>query len=487
MRSLRGCDYMSKKLLAIILFFLVLVACAIVFLQLNYFLDSDTFQSSGTQPNIVFVLTDDQRADELQYMPQVKQLIESKGTTFANGYVTTSLCCPSRASILTGQYAHNHNVRSNLAPLGGFDVFNDRNTLPVWLTKAGYTTGLFGKYLNGYKDIDYIPPGWNEWNAFAESKGKNAKEDFFYNYILSENGKSVNYGNAASDYSTDVLVTKVNNFIENNEENDDKPFFVYFAPLAPHKPATPAVRHVNLFNNLTTNRPPSFNEEVSDKPGWIQRLKPLSDAESNSIDTLRKNRIRSLQAVDEAVYAIIDTLKKNGELDNTVIIFMSDNGLLLGEHSIQEKNVAYEESIHVPFIIADMRQGSQQSVSRFALNIDVAPPILELAGVNQRSSIDGRSLVPFIQGLQSDNWRKDFLFEHWAGTTSSSPRNHQGVHSQDYVYVEYTTTGEREFYDLSTDPYQLTNAVEIAAYADEIAALKSRLNELKKCSGERCW
>ncbi|MEN9626000.1 MAG: hypothetical protein RL557_328 [archaeon] len=478
----------SKKFLVFfVAFFLVLIVCAIVFLQLNYFLDSDTFQSSGTQPNIVFILTDDQRVDELHYMPNVKQLVESQGTTFVNGYVTTSLCCPSRASILTGQYAHNHNVRSNLAPLGGFDVFNDRNTLPVWLTKASYTTGLFGKYLNGYKDANYIPPGWNEWNAFVESKGKNAKEDFYYNYVLSENGKSVNYGNVASDYSTDVLVTKVNSFIENSEKNDDKPFFVYFVPFAPHKPAIPAVRHVTLFNDVPTNRSPSFNEEVSDKPGWIQRLEPLSDADRNSIDTLRKNRIRSLQAVDEAVYSIIDTLKKNGELDNTVIIFMSDNGLLLGEHSIQgEKNVAYEESIHVPFIIADMRQGLQQRVSGFALNIDVAPTILELAGANQRSSIDGRSLVPFIQGLPSDNWREDFLFEHWAGTTSSSPRNHQGVHSQNYVYIEYSMTGEREFYDLSTDPYQLTNAVDDSTYANEIVDLKARLNKLKKCSGERC-
>lgn len=448
----------------------------------------DNESSATVRPNVVLVLTDDQTVDDLQYMPATNALIAASGSTFTNGYATTSLCCPSRSSILTGQYVHNHGVHGNTpATGGGFTLFDDSSTLPVWLKNAGYKTALVGKYLNGYELAGtYTPPGWSEWHAF----GSFQTAYYYYNYTMVDNGVTTSYGSTAADYGTDVISQKANSFIAGTQTNDQQPFFLYFAPVAPHDPATPAPRHANAFTDLPPLRPPSFNEaDVSDKPAWVQSLPLLSTTDIAGIDQLHVNRVRSLQALDEAVSSMVGTLQKWGELDRTIFIFASDNGFHQGEHRKRRgKNDSYEESIKVPFIVHNFRQPLEQVSSALVLNIDLAPTILNYIGIPIPPSVDGRSLAPLIQGNQPLDWRQDFLVEHWfqeASVPYKAPE-HQGVHDANSLYVEYPGTGEREFYDLLADPYQLTNSVNDPLLAERIAAMQARLNILRTCAGLSC-
>lgn len=432
---------------------------------------------ADTRPNFVFINTDDQRADTLQYMQQTLAELVNSGTLFENSFVTTALCCPSRASMLTGEYAHNTGVLRNAGPEGGFESFDDRSTLATWLNNAGYETALFGKYLNGY-DLSapqnnnpqntYVPPGWDEWHAMLGASFNSPK--------ISDNGVAHQYQGA---YSTDLLANMAVDFIQAAEANDDQPFFVYYAPHAPHTPAIPAARDKGTFANLKPARPPSFNEaDVSDKPNWVKNLGPLSAQEIADIDRTRINQIESLQAVDDAVGALMDTLRANGELGRTVVIFASDNGFMWGEHRYAFKGNAYEESIRVPLVIRDGRNPVARTTDEFALNIDIAPTIAAMAGIAIPGSVDGRSLAPLVRG-QAVDWRTDFLVEHWSG---EKPGEHAAVRNQRYTYVEYKT-GERELYDLANDPFQLRNIASNPANAGLVSQLSARLAQLKGSSG----
>jgi arylsulfatase A-like enzyme len=382
------------------------------------------------------------------------------------------MCCPSRASILTGLYAHHTGVLSNEPPNGGALAFDDVSTIATWLQAAGYRTGLYGKYLNGYLKLwtapapPYVPPGWNEWHAF--------KSVGYFDYSLIENGAYAGYGAAESDYSTDVLRDKAVAFIRDSVQRGER-FFLYFAPITPHSPEEPAPRHVDLFDRTRPHRPPSYNEaDVSDKPRWVQQQPLLTPPDQAALDRLLTKELEMLQAADEAVLAIMEELRRSGVADDTLVVFTSDNGIMLGEHRLRGKKSPYDENLHVPFVVRYPRLAPlPRRDERFALNIDLAPTFAALAGVTPPLPVDGRSLDRVLDGTEAQ-WRSDFLTEgFWGGG-----RVWASVRKQRWKYIEYPS-GERELYDLATDPFELWNVAGLPGNAARGAALAARLRQIR--------
>jgi arylsulfatase A-like enzyme len=442
-------------------------------------------QGDDEKPNIVFILTDDMSLADFEYMTQTRQLFAQQGRIFENTFVTHSLCCPSRASTLRGQYTHNHQVLTNARPEGGFETFrsmgHEDSTVATWLKSGGYQTVLIGKYLNGYgrDDPSYVPPGWEEWYAKP-----GAFE--YYDYELNENGELVSYGSEEEDYLTDVLSGHATDFVR-RAASEDQPFFAYVAPTAPHGPSTPAERHKSTFANKEAPRPPSFNEEdVSDKPTWVQEFEPVSERELSQIDDRYQERLESMLAVDEMVASLVEELEAAGELDNTYIFFTSDNGYHLGEHRISGKRTAYEEAVRVPLAALGPGVPAGNSVEQLVLNIDFAPTFAELVGVSTPEFVDGWSLVPLLRGTLPPSWRSGFLIEHWnggGGQPQETP-TYAAIRTESHKYVEYIT-GEKELYDLFADPYELDSLYESAEPA-LVNDLSSRLEALKDCGGQTC-
>jgi N-acetylglucosamine-6-sulfatase len=441
-------------------------------------------QSRAEPPNIVFVLSDDEDLGIHAYMPKVKALIEDQGTVFENFFVTYPLCCPSRASILRGQYPHNTLVLGNLPPEGGFLTFRhlglEASTIATWLQTAGYRTALYGKYLNGYSETDAPPPGWDEWHA-ANNDGY-----FNVNYKLNENGKIVAYGGTPEDYLTDVIARKAAEHIRRFAA-EGRPFFLYVATFAPHSPYNPAPRHKGMFQDADLPRPPSFDEDdVSDKPGFLQELPRLSQDHIAQITTHHRQRLECLRAVDELVKRLVDTLKDTGELEHTYIVYASDNGFHLGQHRMLEgKDTAYEEDIRVPLAIRGPGVPRGRKVSAMVLNIDLAPTFAAWAGIEPPEFVDGRSLLPLLDDPHAA-WRNSFLIQR-LGLESDErlePANALAIRTERYTYIAYNN-GEREMYDLETDPDQL-QSIEPTADRALIAALAARLTELRACQGQQC-
>ena len=484
------------------------------------------------RPNILFILADDLDLAEVAFMPKVKSLIADQGVTFTNYFVSVSLCCPSRTTMLRGQYSHNTGVKTNGGGNGGFETaFADgveKSTMATWLKGGGYRTALYGKYLNGYPNTApprYIPPGWTDW---ASSVAGNPYSE--YNYQLNENGRLARYGSSAADYGTDVYAKKTDAFIR-KAAADRTPFFVYLSVYAPHQPATPAPRHESLFKDARAPRPPSFNEDdVSDKPAFIRNRPKLFPRALDVIDRLYRKRLQSLQAVDEAVASLIDTLKATGQLDRTFIVFASDNGFHLGQHRMQAgKMTAYEEDIHVPLLVRGPGVPAGKKVESFAGNIDLAPTFADIGGVTPPDFVDGRSLLSQMKGSAPPaGWRQSYLIEHWqegvsADDDSREPRDsdqmadpepaqrgqrgqragrggragragtavagagipeYHAIRTAQYTYVEYVT-GERELYDLHDDPYELKN-IAAKAKPELLQSLSVQLKQLVTCMGAAC-
>ena len=421
---------------------------------------------ANTPPNIVFVLSDDQRSDTLWAMPNVQRELVAHGVTFTNSFVPTSLCCPSRASILTGQYSHSTGVYLNIGPHGGFRAFRDGRTIASVLHDAGYTTGLFGKYLNRYgvaaADARYVPPGWDEWNVFL---GKTK----YYDYRLVHDGRVERYGHDGRSYSTDVLARKAVSFVTHAR----KPFFLELTPFGPHLPATPPPRYARAFASSSWTKPPNFTQDdLPSKPAYLRRLAPLSVKELADADRFRRQQLASSLAVDDAVGALVRALRARHLLGNTMIVFASDNGVSWGEHQLlaSRKIVPYEESIRVPLVVRydPLTHGRRREDSRLALNIDYAPTFAALAGTKMPRA-EGRSLLPVLAGSQP-GWRHDFLLEHLAGPPQRDVPSYCGVRGERFKYVLYQT-GEEELYDLRLDPYELENRATDPA----LAAVKDRL------------
>jgi len=419
-------------------------------------------------PDVVLIVTDDQRFDTIWAMPTVRSELVEHGARLSNAFVVNALCCPSRTSILTGDYSHTTGVWRQSPPFGRFEWFDDSSTLATWLDGSGYATGLFGKYLDGYQHAGltgYVPPGWDRWVAFIHSA--------YYDYKLSVDGRVEEHGSDPSDYSTAVLAARAADFIRST----GGPLFLEFTPAAPHGPATPAPGDEGAFADLPPWRPPAYDEaDVSDKPEWVRALPPVTPASASAIDDFRRNQYRSLLAVDRAVGEIVAALRDSGRLDNTLIVFTSDNGIAWGEHRWAKKEAAFEEVIRVPMIVR-WDAGGLVSGSRaegLALNIDIAPTIAEAAGI-EAPPTDGRSLLPLLRGPQPAPWREDFLIEHLAGTNPIP--TFCAVRSVGSLYVRYSD-GEEEFYDLSADPSELDSLAADPGARDVVLAERERLETL---------
>jgi N-acetylglucosamine-6-sulfatase len=437
------------------------------------------------RPNIVLILTDDQRYDELGWMPTVESRLVGKGVTFRNGFVVNPLCCPSRATILTGQYSHGTGVYSNHPPLGGFEAFLDDegSTVATWLQQGGYQTAMVGKYMNGYRKAtaSHVAPGWDQWDALAPPKRRHNPGREYYGYWISENGRLARYGFKPRDYSTDVLATYAAGFIDSSDPS--RPLFLYFAPRAPHSPATPAPRDRRACRGLPPYRPPGFNEaDVSDKPSWVQTIPELSPRKISSIDQQRVNHCRALQDVDRSVGRILDALRTTGRLSNTLIVYASDNGVEFGEHRLTAKEDPYEASIRVPIVVRydPLTRGRATVNNDLVLNLDFAPTFAAAARV-KAPAVDGRSLLPLLGGSGS-RWRTVFLVEHWGEQRPKQPPvppAYCAVRTTRYIYIEYST-GEHELYDLKADPHELFNRASVGADAPIDSVLHEAL--VKLCS-----
>lgn len=443
---------------------------------------------SPVRPNIVFILTDDLDQAAMPHLPVVKRLLSDQGLTLERYFVTESLCCPSRASILTGQYPHNHGLHSNNPPLGGFPKFREMGregaTVAAWLKLAGYRTALVGKYLNGYPagDPTHVPPGWDEWHAVFSTRGS----DTYFDYSINHNGKVVAYASRPEDYEADVLTRKAVELIRSSG-TAGQPLFLYLAPSAPHIQAIPAPRHRDAFPGVFAPRPPSFDEEdVSDKPPWVRGLPRLVPREKRQIDRLYRWRLQSMLAVEEMVEQVVDALREAGRLEDTYIVFSSDNGFFLGEHRLPRgKGAAYEEAIRVPLIVRGPGIPAGRRLDHIALNIDLAPTFAEIAGLPVYPSVDGRSLRPLFaaQPPSRAEWRHNALIEYWSLDAEGIP-GFSALRTVDRLYVEYQT-GDRELYDLDQDPYQLQNQFGATPKA-EIGPLAQRLETLRTCAGSAC-
>lgn len=454
------------------------------------------------RPNILFILTDDLDAElgTINYMPHLQELLVAQGLTVDDYFISQPLCCPSRATLLRGQYTHNHGVYLNDQPNGGFEEFyslqNESSTLATWLQAAGYRTVLLGKYLNGYpfsEDRSYVPVGWDEW--YSSVKGSPFAG---FRYTLNENGMQVDYaetGQGASQYMTDVLARKAGDFIQ-RANADAVPFFVYLSTYAPHEPVKPAHRHEALFPDLKAPRTASFNEaDVSDKPDWIHYDPLLSEAEIAKMDLEYLLRVQALQAVDEMIAQLITVLKETGQLDNTYVIFTSDNGYHLGQHRLPAgKATPYEEDIRVPFIVRGPNIEPGTTLQGYLTgNVDFAPTIAELAGVVPPVYVDGRSMVGLLNGERplKAEWRSAYLLEFYGYNQGAADQNvpppspvYLGLRTDQYLYVEHEG-GFIELYNLIADPYEMEN---IAVTADKtlLVRLSAWLKDLSGCAGGQC-
>ena len=442
--------------------------------------------SPAVRPNVVVLMTDDQTLESVRVMPNVHGLLANQGVTFDNSFVSYALCCPSRATFLTGQYAHNHTVWGNTSPNGGYYKLDSSNTLPVWLQRAGYQTIHLGKYLNGYgtRNATEVPPGWGEWYGSIDPTTYR-----FYNYNLNENGKVVNYGTGAANYQTDVYARKAVDIIA-RQAVDPRPFFLSVAFLAPHSggprdpddPAnlgtpSPAPRHRNFFANQALPLPPSFNElDVSDKPAGIRNRPLLTTARVNAVRENYQQRLESLLAVDDAVGLIVNQLAATGELDKTYILFTSDNGFFHGEHRVpQGKVLLYEPSIRVPLILRGPGIPAGKRRSQFVSNIDLARTIVGATGAQPGRVLDGRSLLPFAKNPLLHSGR-DLLLE--------TP-TYSAIRTPNWLYAEHVT-GERELYNLARDRHQLTSLHADLNLSRTRADLAARLARLRGCAGPVC-
>jgi N-acetylglucosamine-6-sulfatase len=451
-------------------------------------------RAAPQRPNVLVLETDDQTLDEMAVLPNVRRLIGEQGVTFDNNFDSFSLCCPSRASFLTGQYSHNNGVRGNAPPQGGYQALDKSNTLAVWLQRGGYYTIHLGKFLNGYgrQNPTEIPAGWSEWHGAVDPTTYR-----YYNYTLNEGGTLHTYCAAPepSCYQTDVYRDKADEIIRRRAP--EGPFFMWVAFLGDHSGAprepddppqlgtpVPAPRHRDAFKNTPLPTPPNFNEaDVSDKPQIIRRRPLLNARRIAAIQENWQQRRETLLSVDEAVASIVDTLRQTGELDNTLILFTSDNGFFHGEHRVANGKVLwYEPSIHLPLL---MRWTGNKSLphrvhrSQLTMNVDDAETILDAAGVQPGRKEDGVSLLPFWRDGGKEVGR-DLLIDNSPGAG-----HFDGIRTLHYKYAEYAN-GDRELYDLRKDPYELQSEHANAAYDALKASLAARLHVLVSCAGATC-
>src|SRR3954451_19375035 len=500
------------------------------------------------RPNILVVMTDDQAAADLAQMPNVRELLVKQGTRFTNAVDSFPLCCPSRATFITGQYAHNHGVLGNFYPYGWYGMKGRANTLPAWLQQAGYPTALIGKWLNGYGALDAhgeVPKGFDIWRGLLDLSAYD-----YYNFVMNRNGKLKTWGDAVfarglvefanievtpnpdglngvfnklkevfgappytywgkedpKDYSPDVTGAEAEKLVR-GEKRSKKPFFIWWSPAAPHSEdlATavmgragpdprPAPRYAKRSSGFKLPRPKSFNEaDFSDKPTNMRNAAPLlTDKQIHQLQLDYEGRIGSLLAVDDHVKRLMKILKKTHQAQNTLVVFVSDNGWLQGQHRIPgDKFLPYEESLRVPFILRGPGVPAGETVRSQISNIDFAATLLDVAKARSGRTLDGVSLVPALKHpARHPNRIVEIeaprpLFEQKV-PVNAWDRPWKGVRTERYTYVVYLETGEQELYDRRKDPAEMRSVADVPAYAKVKARLAKRLKQLNTCRGRSC-
>lgn len=429
---------------------------------------AESLPVSGPKPNIVVILTDDQAEGTMDAMPYTRSLMAQQGVTLSNGIIPTSLCCPSRTSLLTGKYSRHTGVYQNVVPDGGWPTFftkgTEAHTLPVALHGAGYYTGLFGKYLNGYDlradytTADYIPPGWDQFRTIYDPTGNpNLGSGAYYDYDIVGTSPTQHYGSDPQDYSTDVLSALSVNFIQNAPAY--QPLFLYYAPSGPHAPYTPAPRDIGTWHNEPLN--PSASQLTKNRPSfWPDRLLNYDSQQ----DHLRMQH-EALMSVDDGVRDIVNAL--GDRASNTLFVFMSDNGVQFGEHGLDDKNTPYSGSTDVPMFLRWEGVLTPDSTYRGLMtNADISVTMADAAGV----SLDNPDGVSYF----ASNRPTSDILEAVGGDVHAP---YCGIRTDRYVYAEYSGNAGRELYDYNKDPNELVNVVGQASYADTVANLRARTKD----------
>jgi N-acetylglucosamine-6-sulfatase len=416
--------------------------------------------------NVVVIVTDDQRADSVvpDAMPFLTSVLADPAepwVVFTNGFANSPVCCPSRATMLTGRLPHDHGVRTNADGVR----LDESSTVAAWLHDAGYHTGLAGKYLNGYPfgRGPFVPEGWDRWWG----KRQGTQESTYLDYSLVEDGAEVSFGREDADYLTDVLADRAVEFVE--EAPSGKPFFLWVAPTAPHPPWTPAARHAGSLAGLPLDETPAVGEEdISDKPGWVRSLPSLDATDRAALLDDQRLALETLRAVDELIGRVVEALRTRGDLEHTMIVVLSDNGFSFGEHRWVRKSCPYDECVRVPFLVR--YPGTTGRVEETLVSTaDLAPTIAELAGVVTPPDLDGRSLRSFLD--EHDEGDVPVVLESFDARTVPVWRQ---IRTPRFAYVEYET-GERELYDLRSDPHELENVAGDRAYEEVVERLAVRL------------
>jgi arylsulfatase A-like enzyme len=471
-------------------------------------------EAAASGPNVVVVMTDDQRYDDMAALPKTRRLIGRAGVSFTRAYVSYPVCCPARATFFTGQYAHNHGVICLYATCGGgYGNLRQREYLPVWLERAGYATAHIGKFLNGYgQDRLDVPNGFTEWYGLIDP--------FTYRmwgYQIFEDRRRQAYGRvrreARATYQTDVLTDRAVGFIRRRAAGD-APFFLSVAYLAPHhesgktqrltgKLVRPAPRHRGAFSGMQLRKQPSFNEDdLGDKPSFVGRFnRRISARREAAILKRTRERWESLLAVDDGVQRIVDELRDTRELDNTYVIFTSDHGYMQGEHRIpQGKMVPYDPSTQVPLLIRGPGIPRGRSTKALVGDVDFAPTVLDATPARPTRALDGRSYLPFARNVRRRNFRpllhttagqgaKGRTNTREGGTRGTQPRvpAWSAIRTTRWLYVEYRG-GQREMYDLKNDRWQLNSVIRDPRTGIRIRrnTLRRLLDDLERCRGRAC-
>ncbi|HST40231.1 MAG TPA: sulfatase [Conexibacter sp.] len=466
--------------------------------------------AAADRPNVVVLMTDDQTVADLATMPRTGAVLARQGVSFDRSYVSYPVCCPSRATYLSGQYAHNHGVLGLYPPTGGYGRFNHANALPVWLQRAGYATAHIGKYMNGYEMGvgAQQPPGWTEWYGAVDGSTY-----LMWGYTLVENGVARTYGTPLDEdprlYQTDVYRDKAVDFIARRAPSE-QPFLLSVAFLAPHhenravqaitgRLVRPAPRHDGALAGAPLPTPPGFAErDRSDKPGFLRHRPQLTAAGAGRIARDFRDRRESLLAVDEAVETIVAALRRSGELENTYVVLTSDNGYMQGEHGVPSgKMLPYDPSTRVPLIVRGPGIPAGAVSHELVGNVDLAPTIAGLAEAVPGRTSDGRSLLPFAREPSRCS-RRALLHEtggrHFVRRRDQDAAGvpavrqvftYRAVRTQRWLYVEYRN-GERELYDLVHDPYELRSLHADPGRRAIVRTLHAAVERLAHCRGPSC-
>jgi arylsulfatase A-like enzyme len=452
--------------------------------------------AAQAKPNIVFIMTDDQTVPSISVQRNVG-LIQTQGTTFTQTIASYPLCCPSRATYLSGQYSHNHGVIHNAGDFGGYIHFDHSNSLPLWLQSAGYRTMHVGRYLNGYgvqnPDITEIPPGWNDWISGVGEQVFNYEE-----WQTNENGQIFNRPGLdhPGEFQTDFYGRRAAELIDQAAPSA-QPFFLSLTFPAPHSGApadpddppslitpSPAPRHRDAFADRSLPRPPNFDEaDMTTKPQIVADLPRLSPERIAAIQENYQQELESLLSVDDAVGAVLNALERSGELDDTLLIYTSDNGFFHGEHRLaSEKVLPYEEAARIPLIMRGPGVPRGRKIGQLVSNIDWAPTIVDAADARARRLMDGSSLFPVMKDPRRESGR-EIVLENGVG--ANGVPMFRALRNERYIWIEHKTTGEYELYDLRKDLYQLRNLEDLDSYAAIRGALSKRLLRLQRCRGAR--